>query len=244
MKNSSLKPLKRLANAFGTNHFLGVFVMVILLVFVVPSLQRLLGVGWLLDLTLLGVLLLTILSLSNPRTVYRIVVVFALIGFSGRITERLGGSAAYSAWANGALVLFFLLSAIVIFRYVLRARRVTSNTIWAALCVYVFMGLLWAFVYAILAYVNPAAFSSASELFVARGGLGVSTFNYFSFVTLTTLGYGDITPVSEAARSLSSLEAITGQVYLTVLVARLVGMHIATANEERRLSDPSPEDQA
>jgi hypothetical protein len=56
---------------------------------------------------------------------------------------------------------------------------------------------------------------------------------YFSFATLTTLGYGDIVPVSAIARTLATLEAITGQLYLAVLVARLVGLHIAESLEHK-----------
>ena len=56
---------------------------------------------------------------------------------------------------------------------------------------------------------------------------------YYSFITLTTLGYGDIVPVSPSARSLATLEALTGQLYLTVLVARLVGLHITHASRRR-----------
>jgi hypothetical protein len=56
---------------------------------------------------------------------------------------------------------------------------------------------------------------------------------YFSFITLTTVGYGDIVPHSPAARTLAALEAITGQIYLTVLVARLVGLHIVHAHTSK-----------
>ena len=60
---------------------------------------------------------------------------------------------------------------------------------------------------------------------------------YYSFVTLTTLGYGDIVPVSPSARALATLEALTGQLYLTVLVARLVGLHITHASRRRSAED-------
>ena len=62
----------------------------------------------------------------------------------------------------------------------------------------------------------------------------VSSAMYFSFVTLTTLGYGDITPVNSFARSLAYLEAAAGQIYLTVLIASLVGMHIASPRKQQK----------
>lgn len=62
---------------------------------------------------------------------------------------------------------------------------------------------------------------------VANADERLRQFMYYSFVTLTTLGYGDITPVSPAAKSFSFIEAVTGQIYIAVLIARLVGLHIA-----------------
>lgn len=56
---------------------------------------------------------------------------------------------------------------------------------------------------------------------------GLSGFSYYSFVTITTLGYGDVTPVSTQARSLALLEAVLGQLYIAILIARLVGSHLA-----------------
>jgi Ion channel len=238
------KILSRLAESFGTNHFLGVFVMVIFLVFVAPILERYSGFRWLMDIALGAVLVLTILSLANQRLVALSGVVLACIGYSGQLLDLADTRPVLQAWTNGALVLFFIMASMMIFRYVLKTRRVTANTIWAALCVYIFIGLLWSFSYAILMHVNPEAFLAPEELLTGAGRLGISDFIYFSFVTLTTVGYGDITPVSEGARSLASLESVTGQVYLTVLVARLVGMHIAFANWERQAESSAAEKEA
>ena len=76
------------------------------------------------------------------------------------------------------------------------------------------------------------------DFLVPEGARTGAEMVYYSFVTLTTLGYGDIVPVSPSARALATLEALTGQLYLTVLVARLVGLHIT--HSSRR---PSAEDQ-
>jgi voltage-gated potassium channel Kch len=64
-------------------------------------------------------------------------------------------------------------------------------------------------------------------------GSSFANFIYYSFVTLTTLGYGDIVPVSPHARALSSLEAVIGQLFIAVLIARLVGMHIVHETEKK-----------
>ena len=87
--------------------------------------------------------------------------------------------------------------------------------------VYLLMALMWSFVYGLLELINPASFNvtlSPDQGYQMR-------FIYYSFVTITTLGYGDITPTTDLASSFSILEAVVGQLYLVVVVAWLVGMH-------------------
>jgi hypothetical protein len=97
-------------------------------------------------------------------------------------------------------------------------RRVTVNTLRGSVCVYLLIGTLWSIVYGIIYAVNPDAFAfshpaTSGELY------------YFSFVTLTTVGYGDITPVSPLARTVTNVEAIMGQMYIAIIVARVVALY-------------------
>lgn len=114
--------------------------------------------------------------------------------------------------------------------YVLRGARVTMDKIFAAICVYLLMGFAWTFIYSLLDELQPGSFialsTTATNDYVAR----YMEMRYFSFMTLTTVGYGDIVPHSPATRTLAALEAVAGQIYLTVLVARLVGLHIVHAH--------------
>jgi len=97
---------------------------------------------------------------------------------------------------------------------------VTAQRVQGAVAAYLLLGLAWAAAYAFVAALAPGAFATARpESTHSRSYL------YFSFVTLTTLGYGDITPVHHAARSLAMLEALTGQLYPAILIARLVTLH-------------------
>jgi voltage-gated potassium channel Kch len=91
------------------------------------------------------------------------------------------------------------------------------------------MGYAWTFAYALVDETQPGSIVALSAIPPADYVAGVLQMRYFSFMTLTTVGYGDIVPHSAAARTLAALEAITGQIYLTVLVARLVGLHIVHA---------------
>ena len=82
---------------------------------------------------------------------------------------------------------------------------------------------MWAFAYALLALLEPGSFNVTPN--EGRGDFLV--FHYYSIVTLTTLGYGDVTPLTEVARAISALEALVGQLYLVVVMAWLVGMHVS-----------------
>ena len=110
--------------------------------------------------------------------------------------------------------------------------RVTMSRVLASLCAYLMIGLVWAEVYAAVAALSPGAFNVPQDWPQVDSGELVTMAIYFSYVTLTTLGYGDITPATEITRSLAVTEAIVGQLYLTVMVARLVGLFVAHEHSE------------
>jgi hypothetical protein len=113
---------------------------------------------------------------------------------------------------------------------VMRSEVVTVDTIVGALCVYFLFGVTWASGYAFLEMSSPGSFTVAPSLAAAAGwGKGASTLalmQYYSFATLTTVG-ADIAPLSTTARLLTTLESAIGQLYVAVLIARLVGIHTA-----------------
>jgi hypothetical protein len=120
---------------------------------------------------------------------------------------------------------------------VLAPGEVTADKIYASLCVYLLLGLLWACGYLALELLRPGSLQVdgvdlATSVGDAEGML--SHCFYYSFVTLTTLGYGDVKPTTPPAQSLAYVEALTGQLYLAVLVARLVALHIASSDSGRR----------
>lgn len=132
--------------------------------------------------------------------------------------------------------LAFLIYAVLLILYeVMQVGRVTADRLRGAICVYLLLGLIWAVLYSMIEYSRPGAFVAAGgePLTQRASDAGYRDFSilvYYSYVTLTTLGYGDVAPVSPVARTFSWLEAVTGQVYLAVLIARLVGLHIAQAD--------------
>jgi len=87
------------------------------------------------------------------------------------------------------------------------------------------LGLIWALAYALLAQLSPGSFAFAAN---PHSSGRMDRFNafYFSFVTLSTVGFGDVTPVSRLARTLAVMEAVTGTFYVAILIARLVAMYV------------------
>ena len=134
-------------------------------------------------------------------------------------------------------VAFFGYTVVTMLMFILTTRRVTFNTVCASLCIYLLMGLVWALAYSVVAVLNPDAFTwtvagkPAPSFRVGNGDAGML---YFSFATLTTLGYGDVVPTSPTSRVLATTEAIAGQLYLAVLVARLVGLQISESIEQSK----------
>jgi len=132
-----------------------------------------------------------------------------------------------------ATMSFLLFTMGVVLRAVLRQREVSLDTISGGICVYFLLGIAWAMAYGGLEVMQPGSFpvrqSDPANSF--RHGW-LSELMYLSFVTLSTLGYGDLTPLTRPARVLAILEAIVGQLFLAVFIGRLVGMHIAQASNK------------
>lgn len=133
------------------------------------------------------------------------------------------------AWPEEALLVLreastLLLHAIfcvIVAMRVYGAGPVTSRRIMGAVAVYLLLGLAWEQAYEMLHMLHPESFAGVDT------NTGPEAWIYFSFVTLTTLGYGDITPVSSTAQSLAIAQALTGQIYLAVMLARLVALQLA-----------------
>jgi hypothetical protein len=112
------------------------------------------------------------------------------------------------------------------------------DKIYGAVCIYLLLGLLWGYAYTILEIARPGSFSFSGQN-SPRALVEQSDYrdlerelNYYSYVTLTTLGYGEITPLTGRARQLAWMEAMLGQLFIAITIARLVGTHIASSSRE------------
>lgn len=201
---------------------------------VVPFFERRL----LTDLVSTAVLIFAVSSVSEKR---RLLLIFSVLAISAIATTW------YAYWFPGYSIavaanlldgLFLILVVGAILAHVFRSRRITRETIAGAICAYLLIGAMWADVFSIIENVAPGSFADSSiEADAASAPEPIreqsDRFTYFSFVTLTTLGFGDITPVTRPAKNLAALEAIFGQLYLAVLIARLVGQQ-ALSDRERK----------
>jgi len=127
--------------------------------------------------------------------------------------------------------LFFAYFIYILLVNVFKTDMITTDLIYGSICIYLLLGVEWAFIYSILDFIRPGSISfemlegatgDFNRDFIQRS----PHYLYFSFTTLTTLGYGDIAPQTLSARMMTSLESILGQFYLTILVARLIGLHL------------------
>jgi hypothetical protein len=133
----------------------------------------------------------------------------------------------FGIWTEAATLASVILICLILLSQIFRAGSVTSARIQGAVAVYLLLGLAWAHGYEIVNRLIPGSFHSS-----VGGAFSVVEWFYYSFATLTTLGYGDIVPIKHVSRSLAIGEALTGQLYLTVLIARLVALEVMSWNPD------------
>lgn len=147
---------------------------------------------------------------------------------------------AHAHWSLIPTISFHLFVTFRVLRHVFSTGEVTKDTLYGAACCYLLVGLTWAWIYQFNYWIEPDSFRFATplnELIQSRDlphGSSLDEFIfhqffYYSMVTLTTLGYGDIVPIGQVSRSMSVLEAVFGVLYVAILVARLVSLYTVAA---------------
>jgi hypothetical protein len=169
---------------------------------------------------------------SGRRSVVIVVMLLAATGIGLDWAAHFEHQTSLRILDNLVRLAFALLLAVIVTVQVLRTGNVTHHRVQGAICVYLLAGLAWSCAFDILWVLDHTAFrvTEVNNAVAARTGM----LRYFSFATLTTLGYGDILPVSPIARSLATSEALFGQLYPAVMIARLISLEILG----RRRADP------
>lgn len=176
-----------------------------------------------------GLILLLLVILINSRLFNRhgrwMFLFLAGLAFLTQVSANLLPRPIYihdyvSLLVTGLLInsIFLGMSIYLIVRELFSQKKVTNDTIKGGICAYIMIGIVWSVLYQIVFLIDPSSFQATCE------GCSLDLF-HFSFVTLTSLGYGDMVPVNTWSRSLANIEAIIGMMYPAVYIARLVGLY-------------------
>jgi hypothetical protein len=201
-------------------HFRFLLLTIVLMLALRPFLEDYARIGLLTDIFFSLVLLSGVYAFSDQKKAFSVALTIAIPALVLGVVSHFFLSEPIEIMKRIFFALFLAFVLIIILSHIFREREVTEDLITGAVCAYLLIGILWTFVFYFLALAREGSFALEGAF-----RHDAASFFYYSFVTLTTLGYGDIVPLTSPARSLAVLEAVTGQLYLAVTIARLVGVH-------------------
>ncbi len=202
-----------------------VFLLISLLGLIVllPLIENFIKINILINLFISAVLISCIHAVSNNRRLVIICTLFAIPWFFASWCAHFSEIHLLSLMGNISGIFFIAFTVIAILLFIFNQNKVDTNIIYASIVVYLLLAVMFGYVFNVIETLMPGSFAIGQTI----KGKSQSVFTYYSFVTITTLGFGDITPLTKIARAFSMLEAVIGQIYLVVLVARLVGINIS-----------------
>ena len=216
------------AEACYKDRFLFLIVFMVALVVMGPFINEFVRLRFFMNLCFSIIFIATIYAVSQKRFHIIIAVILIIPTLIALWSEDIKANNALLTigYLCGLIVFAFAVISILIFLF--SQQEVTRQTISAAVAVYLLLALMWTFIYRLIENLYPESFAVAHDQLMGAENI----FLYFSLVTITTLGYGDITPIGSQALALSVLEAITGQIYLVVVVAWFVGLYVSKKSKQ------------
>ncbi len=201
--------------------FLILMGLIMALLILGPILERFVAIRILIDLFLTAIVLFMLPMVSHKKRWASIGLLLAVAMTASLWLKYFFKYELIAAVSMMIGVLFTVFVTAITLRFIMNSKTVYREIVYAAMLVYLLVAQLWALVYTFLYLIEPASFH------LPQGQGDFLIFEYYSFVTLTTLGYGDITPLTKVAKAFSVVEAVVGQLYLVVVVAWFVGMHVS-----------------
>lgn len=220
----------------------GLLIALVLMVILAPLLEEIRGGDTAEGALLTAIFLLALPAMGARRNsrVYIVAVALLAPALIAKWLNHLAPQTVHPAVFLVPAILFLLLCVLCLLRFILSAPRVDANVLYASAAGYLLLALLWSLAYTLTARINPDAF--VFTVGPAQGHtIKGSTAMYYSIITLTTVGYGDIVPVVGISRTLAAIEAMCGTFYMAVLVARLVGIHASARPATTAATDATPE---
>jgi len=169
-------------------------------------------------------------AVARPRTIVMLVLLGLLSEVLAAASVVLDDDNVLYLISAGVRIAFLAAMSFFILRHVFLGGEITSDKVLGAVCVYLLLGMTFGFAFSIVGALDEGAFAIPAHLQQSMGTVreAHSVYAYFSMTTITTLGYGDVTPVHPVARSIAMIEAAVGQLYIAIVIAGLVGVRITT----------------
>jgi len=221
--------------------FINLFVVIVIMMILSPFVSRSPYLRMLNNIVLILVLLSAVYTVKKQKAVF---IVGLLLGIPWVLTAwihlfRPGiitpAILALTSMIFDGYIIF------VLFRHIIKAKKVTADIIFGAVTVYFLLGIFYTSLYMFFDAVTQAPLFAYAGADTAVASVETSKLFYFSFVTLTTLGYGDIRPISDLTRIFAVLEAMTGVLYSAALIGRLIGLYVAQSSRSeaaKGIKDP------
>ncbi|MBI5223866.1 two pore domain potassium channel family protein [Candidatus Micrarchaeota archaeon] len=178
-----------------------------------------------------AIVISSVYSISSEKKAFLIGLILAGGAFVANWFMIIDGSNLVMGINAILTVLFYGFTMYQIIRYIMNANEVNMQVIFAAISLYILVGITWGFAYTLIELVKPGSFYFSEQ--ISRSQFVWPDLLYFSFITLTTLGYGDIVPISALARSFTIIEAIMGVFYIAITISRLVSLYKTEDKKER-----------
>jgi hypothetical protein len=227
------------SNSSGPNAIYGVLFATLVVYFVATPLVEHEGyIDFALDLVLIGAMLMALRSVVQSWRIVGLAILLGVGALAERVLLLVGVPLAQAMIVQSlSMIAFFLVVSIPILLDVYRASVVEFRTILGACSLFLILGFMWYGIFVLIEITEPDSFAFATvhasdlwdgsneELHYGDSRVARDQLLYYTFVTITTLGFGDVQPVSVIARTYTTLAAVLGQLFLAIMIARLVGMH-------------------